>query len=293
MSNKITIVIPNRNNQRYLQETINTVIKQSDKNFDFVISDNFSTDLSKEIIKKNEDFVDKLISPPKPLEYNGHLRWICTQINTEYLIFLAGDDNIHKDLILHYNKVLKESRSPSFIYTPFYYMDENSNLYDASGVKNLPSGESSDSLMNFLKGPQCNISGVAWRIDLLKEKLNTPSEIGNSIDWFLYIQMIREQRAYRVGKRLLAYRVHSQSTGNANIIKHTKNCKNMFNYLLENEDFSEAEKKQIHQNLKDFEKVISKGEVTIESDKLRNFVKKLKSPYYYILNKYYKSGCVY
>ena len=52
MSFFVDIILPNYNKEFFLQETINSVLNQSYKNWKLVIVDNCSTDNSKTIIEK-------------------------------------------------------------------------------------------------------------------------------------------------------------------------------------------------------------------------------------------------
>ena len=57
---KLTIAIPNYNKEDLIAETINSVLAQGDKDFEFIIIDNHSTDKSWKIIneyKKNNPWI--------------------------------------------------------------------------------------------------------------------------------------------------------------------------------------------------------------------------------------------
>ena len=51
---KITIGLPVYNGQKYIKETINSILLQTYKNFELIISDNLSNDETKEICKSYE-----------------------------------------------------------------------------------------------------------------------------------------------------------------------------------------------------------------------------------------------
>ena len=57
-----SIVIPGYNSSLYIKESINNVLKQSYKKFEFIIIDDGSTDNSIDIIKSYKDKRIKLIS---------------------------------------------------------------------------------------------------------------------------------------------------------------------------------------------------------------------------------------
>ena len=54
----ISIITPNYNNGKYLEETIKSVINQNYKNFEFILIDGKSKDMSLKIIEKYKKFIN-------------------------------------------------------------------------------------------------------------------------------------------------------------------------------------------------------------------------------------------
>ncbi len=48
----LTVITPNYNGEKFIEETIQSVISQSDKNFEYILFDALSNDNSKKIIEK-------------------------------------------------------------------------------------------------------------------------------------------------------------------------------------------------------------------------------------------------
>jgi glycosyltransferase involved in cell wall biosynthesis len=257
--NNITIVLPNKNNKNYLKDSINSIVGQVDKNFRFIVSDNHSDDISNEIINLYKDSIDEIITTPYPMSYKEHILWLLDYVNTEYVIFFAGDDVAHHDLINEYNRIILNNKIKpiNFICSPFYYIDKNSIQYSNSRLKKELKILNNDINYNFLRGPLCNISSVAWSVKELR-KVFIPEYIENSLDWYLYIVMSKKGKVLYLPKRLLFYRVHNASTGNSNVVEHTKNCILLFKYLKNEVYMSDAYAiKIINRNLNNFQLVIS------------------------------------
>lgn len=288
MRTLFTIVIPNRNNEKYLNECLKSVIAQKNKNFIFIVSDNHSSDNSKDILSLYSEYITEIISPPKPLSYKDHILWILKQVRTDYVIFLAGDDIAHCNLIDFYTKALDihPGCRPGFICSPFYYIDSNSEVY--SGVRwnsirwrKILNGIRNDMIDVFLKGPICNISSVAWNVDLLQPYVDIPDEVENSIDWYLYLVMSYKKDILLVNKKLLFYRVHNESTGNADVKKHSLDCKIMFQYLRETLFKGDGDcSKQIDRNIISFDDVIAGDGGIVRITALNKLLKKLRIYYY-------------
>lgn len=108
----ITVITINRNNAEGLEKTINSVVSQVDKNFEFVIVDGSSSDGSQDVVKKYKEFLTDLqnvifVSEPDTGIYNAMNKAI-SMSSGEYLLFMnSGDcfysgDVIQKFRQMHY-----------------------------------------------------------------------------------------------------------------------------------------------------------------------------------------------
>lgn len=259
-----TIVIPNRNNEQYIKSAIDSVLKQTSRDFFFLISDNHSTDSSLLIIDQYDNGLFTLVTPPSPLSYAEHLYWIVSQVQTPYVVFFAGDDILSYDLIKSYNSSLATTQvAPSFICSPFYSINAYGYIYKCKNWAPRFTGLRDDMAQYFLLGPICNISSVAWNVSILCEN-PYPTELletaGNPIDWFLYIKLSLNYPVLLINNPLLYYRVHSHSTGNSNVIKHTSSCIKLFVYLLKHELFHCPQYlSTANSNIRNFRRVVSGG----------------------------------
>ena len=61
---KISIITVTKNSEKFLQETIDSLSKQTHQNFEHIIVDGASTDKTLDIIKKNSHNITKWISEP-------------------------------------------------------------------------------------------------------------------------------------------------------------------------------------------------------------------------------------
>lgn len=95
--NKLTIIITHYNNEDHIEECINSVKNQRNQNFDLIIIDDGSTDLTKSILcKELKDYEKEVVY--ESLESNtghAHARNIALDlVNTDYLMFLDADDQL-------------------------------------------------------------------------------------------------------------------------------------------------------------------------------------------------------
>lgn len=145
---KLSIITVNLNNKSGLQKTIDSVISQTYKDFEWIIIDGGSTDGSKELIEKYSSYITYWVSEPDKGIYNAMNKGIKVA-KGEYCLFLnSGDGLVSSDVL---KKVFQRNISTDII---------NGNLIILSNPIRRDYGIHSD-----------YISGY----DLIKGNLNHPS----------------------------------------------------------------------------------------------------------------------
>lgn len=95
----LSIITVNKNNAAGLERTIQSVINQTFKDFEYIIIDGASTDSSVEVIKKYANKIDYWISEPDRGIYNAMNKGIKVA-KGEYLLFLNSGDWLVDDKVL-------------------------------------------------------------------------------------------------------------------------------------------------------------------------------------------------
>jgi glycosyltransferase involved in cell wall biosynthesis len=96
---KLSIITINRNNAEGLRKTIESVINQTSKAFEYIVIDGASTDKSLEVIKQYKDKITYWISEPDKGIYNAMNKGII-KAKGEYCQFLnSGDVLVANDVI--------------------------------------------------------------------------------------------------------------------------------------------------------------------------------------------------
>lgn len=96
---KFSIITVNYNNGIGLHKTIESVAKQTFKDYEHIIIDGQSTDDSKEIILRNKDYFSYWCSEPDKGIYNAMNKGI-THAYGDYFLFLNSGDVLHDDAVL-------------------------------------------------------------------------------------------------------------------------------------------------------------------------------------------------
>ena len=108
---KISCIMPVYNTVDYLEECIESILNQNFTDFEFIISDDGSTDWSKELIKKYAKRDSRIIFLD-----NKKNRWICANLNDmvnlaswEYIAIMESDDiSLPKRFEIQLNKFSKD-----------------------------------------------------------------------------------------------------------------------------------------------------------------------------------------
>ena len=126
---KLSIVTINLNNKAGLRKTIDSVIAQTCKDFEWIIIDGGSTDESKELIEKYADYISYWVSEPDKGIFHAMNKGILASCG-EYLLFLNSGDYLYDSDVLH--NVL-----PLLTGCDFYVGREQRNVENYIWDKNL------------------------------------------------------------------------------------------------------------------------------------------------------------
>lgn len=99
MSHKISIITVNYNDKPGLQKTIQSVLSQSVKDFEFIVIDGNSNDGSKEIIEQNSGQINYWVSEPDSGVYNAMNKGIRAATG-DFVIFMNGGDIFYDNHVI-------------------------------------------------------------------------------------------------------------------------------------------------------------------------------------------------
>jgi glycosyltransferase involved in cell wall biosynthesis len=106
--NKITIITINYNDANGLKKTINSVVNQVYKDFDYIVIDGNSTDNSQEIIQDYSNKLHYWVSEPDSGIYNAMNKGLHIA-RTDYILFLnSGDTFYNNTVISHLSEIIQK-----------------------------------------------------------------------------------------------------------------------------------------------------------------------------------------
>ena len=120
----ISVYIVNFNYQKYLKQSILSVLSQTYKNFELIIIDDGSNDNSKKIIDefKHPKIIKKIYN--KNIGLNRSNNIALKNANGSYIIRLDADDYFKKNALKTFVDHIKRNIKSSLIYPDYYIVDE-------------------------------------------------------------------------------------------------------------------------------------------------------------------------
>jgi len=121
----LSIITINYNNRDGLQKTINSVVRQTFKDFEWIIVDGGSTDGSHELIAQNADLFSYWVSEPDKGIYNAMNKGIKVA-KGDYLQFLNSGDWLYDDTSLE--RCFSHPFTSDIVYGDFYFVKRDGQM---------------------------------------------------------------------------------------------------------------------------------------------------------------------
>jgi glycosyltransferase involved in cell wall biosynthesis len=219
MIKKISIITINYNNLEGLQRTVESVGKQTWRDFEYIIIDGGSTDGSAEYIALQKECFDYWISEPDKGIYNAMNKGIA-KATGEYLLFLNSGDYLYS------NRVLEENHSQVKDYDLIYFDLETFGEKDPQIVTYPEHIKFSYMLLGTLPHPATFIKTKIFdQIGLYDENFKIVS------DWkFFMLALFKYNRTYfKVNQILSVFCIGGISSDIKNIKLHTRERNDVLN----------------------------------------------------------------
>ncbi len=229
---KISVVIPCYNSEKYIEETIDSVLNQSFKDFELIIVNDGSTDSTSEILKKHTKKSNKIsiINIENSGEQIAFLQGIFSS-NANLIARIDSDDLMLKNrLEVQFNYLLQ---NPEFDAVGSWFKKFSSSNSSSSVIERLPlSPYVTKSLM-------CFFNQIANPTTIIKKSLfhnyhQSYTKIGEDLNFWLR-SISNNNQVGNIPNVLTQYRVHDkQATANKELTHNLTNVvydKNINNLL--------------------------------------------------------------
>lgn len=248
---KVSIIMPNHNGERYIKDSIQSVLDQTYTDFELIIVDDFSNDNSRQII---ESFDDKRIIK----HYSNKNRHVAYTVNIgfamatgEYIARIDSDDKWASDKLEKQVAFMNENKEYGACFTRVHIIDDNGKRSDDKSIYNLfnleVNKEQKEWLHYFFEKGNCLCNPSVLMRKSALEKIGKYYNISYvpAQDFELWTRMLKKFPIYILDEKLTDYRwTDSESKISGNDLNseiaffnvHTMIKRNFFNDMT-NEEF--------------------------------------------------------
>jgi glycosyltransferase involved in cell wall biosynthesis len=179
-----SVIIPTYNRAQFIENTIRSVLNQSEQNFEIIVVDDGSTD-------NTEDIVSQIRSARisyykiKNSERGAARNFGAGVAKGTYLNFLDSDDMVYPDYLSNALESIQVNSYPPFVHVAYEIKDEKGKVL---------------SKMNFIKsdtdkfliyGNQLSCIGIFIRREIFEKfRFNEDRNLSGSEDWELWLRVV-------------------------------------------------------------------------------------------------------
>lgn len=205
----ISVVMPTYNCVQYIRESVDSILAQTYKNFEFIIVDGHSTDGTEKILEDYSNKDDRIIILHDNKEGIGAaIKLGCEKAKGEYIARMDSDDiSLPQRLSVEIKNLLSASENTILISCSAIYIDKNGNFLGYSFPYTL----------------QCllrtNVQSVLHPGVLMKKdaylKVGGYPPLVRTEDYFLWSRMIKLGRLKILQYPLIKYRISPETLTNS------------------------------------------------------------------------------
>ena len=122
--NLVSIIMNCHNGEKFLSESLKSVLNQTYRNWEIIFFDNVSNDSSKEILKKFNDKRIKYFRTNELLDLYNARNLAIEKCNGDYISFLDTDDLWVPDKLDKQLNFIKQNKQFKIVYSNYYVLND-------------------------------------------------------------------------------------------------------------------------------------------------------------------------
>jgi len=202
---KVTVYITVYNYGRFVEKAIESVFRQTLKDWELLVINDGSTDDTETILKKYEsnDKVTVVNQKNKGLTVSCNIALRLAK--GDYIMRLDGDDHLEENALLVLSHYLDEHPDIGLAYPDYYVMDENDDVISIERRDKI--GKEEDVLLDMPAHGACTM----FRREILLEMGGYNEEIFCQDGYDIWLRFIEKYKVGNVNLPLFYYRQHKTS----------------------------------------------------------------------------------
>ena len=214
----ISVCIPAYNASKTIKQTIDSVLAQTLKNFELVITDDSSKDDTVDIIKSIKDRRIKLFTNKIQLGAGRNFEKCKNRAKTEIIFYLACDDLLDIKALEKVHKAFSISPDIGIVTRPYFWF-QGKSLKPVRATKQFLKDKivSMESPLNDIRDVIAlsdQVSGMGFRKSFLKDKFSNEPFIEISS---IVLPMLKKCKAVILKDNIIAVRVDQSGSMNPNV----------------------------------------------------------------------------
>lgn len=229
MKKKISILMTVYNSEKYVSKSIQSILNQTYKNFEFIIVDDFSNDKTRKILKKIKNKKVKIYLLQKRFGRTKALNYGLKKCRSNIIAIQDADDISNKKRVLISMNELNKDDSTGLVATNFDVINEKGKtLKKLNNSLQIVRDKSNLKFINTIAH-----SSIIFKKDHLPYSKYDESFI-YAQDYKLILSFLRFSKIKILKKKLLKLRVYKENMSSASSYKKTRVKENLrlLNYSL-------------------------------------------------------------
>lgn len=212
----VSVIVPCFNHEKFVTESLLSVINQSYRNVQLIVIDDGSTDNSAEVIRKIKKDFNFIFETQSNVGISATLnRAITEYANGKYIAILASDDFWHKDKLSQQVEFMEQNKDFAMVCSESYIIDSESNVVSEFDKKLF---EGSYSFEEIAYG-RCLIPALTTMIR--KEIFQEVGLFDQNLiieDMDMWLRIAYRNKIGVINRKLAFYRQHSTNVSSKGII---------------------------------------------------------------------------
>lgn len=237
MENKVSVIMPVYNSEKFLSESIQSALSQTYQNIEVIAINDGSTDGSLEILKQYDDKI--IVLDQKNMGLANAVNTGIQKMTGKWAKWLSPDDILYSDAIEILVDTAEQLPENTIVYSNWEMIDENGNKIHDFCESNYNELTNFEFNVRLLDGQQINVNTCLIPSSLFKRgcMMRSLDDITSiDYDFFLRSGILYDCNFYLAEKNLLKYRIHSKQTSHKNIAKSLEYLNKIRDDILSNSD---------------------------------------------------------
>ena len=232
-SQKVSVIIPVYNSEKFLKESLESVIHQTYSDVEIIAINDGSTDNSLEILKKYENKIT--IINQKNMGLAEAVNAGIKKMSGHWIKWLSPDDILYPNAIEILVKEAKKLPENTILYSNWTIIDEKGKKLRDFCESNYNELSNFDYNVRLLDGQQINVNTTLIPHLLFSKNLSMNPLIDIILvdyDFFLRAGLLHQTRFFLIEKPLIKYRIHGSQQSHQKILDSLKNLGFIQNEIL-------------------------------------------------------------